>query len=58
MIKKKAIATFLYFENVALRMSQIFFAIVFLIVVLGLCEFLLAHGLNHTAAHFAFLNLG
>ena len=54
MIKKTAIATFLYFENAALRTSQIFFAILFLIVVLGLCEFLLAHELNHTAAHFAF----
>lgn len=54
MIKETAIATFLYFENVALRTNQIFFAILFLIVVLGLCEFLLAHGLKHTAAHFAF----
>lgn len=54
MIKKTVIATSLYFENVALRTTQIIFAILFLIVVLGLCEFLFAHGLNHTAAYFAF----
>lgn len=54
MIKKTAIATFLYFENVASRTSQIFFATVFLLVALGLCEIVLARGLNPTAAHFAF----
>lgn len=54
MIKKTVIVTSLYFENVALRTTQIIFEVLFLIVFSGLCEFLFAHGLNHTAAHFAF----